>query len=153
MLAPSRWYIEDLQNLGIDEDKIDIMERWVDTNNFSPAHRDEQFWQHPAPIKLVFAGRISQDKNVDLLIKLYEYLVLRYDNFVLHCVGDGPYFAEMVKKTDGLERFIMTGAKFGGELSKAYASSDIFVYPGLPRYLWQCGNRSPGIRFALRGDE
>ena len=131
VLAPSQWYIEDLQNLGIDEEKIDIMERWVDTKNFSPEHRDNHYWQQDAPVKLVFVGRMSQDKNVDLLIKLYEYLISRYDNFVLHCVGDGPYYTEMLKKTAGLERFIMTGAKFGDDLVKAFASSDVFVYPGL----------------------
>jgi glycosyltransferase involved in cell wall biosynthesis len=131
VLAPSRWYVEDLQNLGIEEEHIGIMERWIDPRAFSPAHRDEAYWPEDAPVNLLFVGRMSKDKNVDVLIELYRYLEGKYDNFVLHCVGDGPYYSEMVKKTAALPRFIMTGAKFGKDLAAAYASSDVFVYPGL----------------------
>ncbi|MBD3266591.1 glycosyltransferase [bacterium] len=131
VLAPSKWYIDDLRNLGIEEKNTSIMERWVDVDTFSPAKRSEMYWEEHAPVKLLFVGRMSQDKNVDLLIKLYHYLEVRYKNFVLHVVGDGPYYKEMETKTKTLEHFIMTGAKFGEDLAQAYASSDVFIYPGL----------------------
>jgi glycosyltransferase involved in cell wall biosynthesis len=131
VFAPSQWYIDDLQNLEIPLENTDIMERWVDTDTFSPKHRDEGYWEKNAPVRLLFVGRMSKDKNIDLLIDLYRYLDTRYDNFVLHCVGDGPDYNDMVKKTASLKHFIMTGAKFGDDLAKAYASSDVFVYPGL----------------------
>ena len=52
-------------------------------------------------------------------------------DFILHCVGDGPYLAELRRKTSHLSRFVITGAKFKQDLAAAYASSDLFIYPGL----------------------
>ncbi|MBN2325848.1 MAG: glycosyltransferase [Candidatus Omnitrophica bacterium] len=131
VLSPSKWYLEDIQNLGIPLKHTAIMERWIDTNVFNPERRIEEYWEENAECNMLFVGRVSKDKNLDLLIELYEDLAPKYENFVLHCVGDGPYFEEMRIKTASLPRFIMTGAKFKDELAAAYASSDLFVYPGL----------------------
>ncbi len=131
VFSPSRWYIEDVVNLGIPEECTGIMERWVDTTMFSPVRKDPDYWKAKESCRLLYVGRISKDKNIDVLIKLYEKLAPKYDHFVIHCVGDGPYFDEMKRKTASLARFYMTGAKFGDDLAKAYASSDVFVYPGL----------------------
>jgi len=131
VFSPSKWYLEDIHNLGIPSERTAILERWVDTSFFSPARRRENYWPMKAECKLLFVGRISKDKNVDLLVRLYETLASRCENFVLYCVGDGPYFKEMRRKTSSFSRFVMTGAKFGDDLAAAYASSDLFVYPGL----------------------
>jgi len=124
VFTPSRWYREDIINLGIPEEHTRLLERWVDTRLFTPSRRKKGYWLSKQPKKLLYVGRISKDKNIDVLIRLYE-------DFVLHCVGDGPYFAEMCRKTAVMPRFIMTGAKFNEELADAYAASDLFVYPGL----------------------
>ncbi len=131
VFSPSRWYLEDIYNLGIPMDQTAILERWVDKSFFSPAQRDENYWNTDAKCKILFVGRISKDKNIDLLVKTYQALAPKYDDFVLHCVGDGPDFNELQRRTTNFERFIMTGAKFGDDLAKAYASSDLFIYPGL----------------------
>ena len=130
IFSPSRWYIDDLENMGIEPGKMDILERWIDTTQFSPEKRDPNYWESNAPLKLLFVGRISKDKNVDVLVELYQQLAPKYPDFVLHVVGDGPYFHEAEKDLI-LPRFIMTGAKFKEDLAQAYASSDLFVYPGL----------------------
>lgn len=131
VFSPSQWYLEDIQNLGIPLERTRIMERWIDTKFFSPLHRKNDYWKEKAEINLLCVGRISKDKNLDLLIETYKALAPKYDNFVLHCVGDGPYFDEMRRKTAAMPRFVMTGAKFKEDLAAAYASSDLFVYPGL----------------------
>ena len=41
-------------------------------------------------------------------------------------VGDGPFLAELKKR---LPKGIFTGALHGPELSRAYASADLFVFP------------------------
>lgn len=131
ILSPSKWYLEDIQNLGIPLERTGIMERWIDTRFFSPNHRKAHYWKEKAECNLLYVGRISKDKNLDLLIETYNALAPKYDNFVLHCVGDGPYFDEMKRRTSSMARFVMTGAKFKDDLAAAYASSDLFVYPGL----------------------
>ncbi|MFB3786590.1 MAG: glycosyltransferase [bacterium] len=131
VLSPSKWYLEDILNLGIPLERTGILERWIDTTMFNPGRRKENYWNTPSPCKLLYVGRISTDKNIDLLIDLYNELAPRHPDFVLHCVGDGPYLAEMRRKTSHLSRFVLTGAKFKQDLAAAYASSDLFVYPGL----------------------
>ncbi len=131
VLSPSKWYLEDIQNLGIPLERTALMERWIDPKRFGPHQRRTNYWKEKADCQLLFVGRISKDKNLDLLIDLYTALAPRYDRFVLHCVGDGPYLDEMRRKTASFPRFILTGAKFKDELAAAYASSDLFVYPGL----------------------
>ncbi len=131
VFSPSKWYCEDIQNLGIPSERTEILERWIDAEFFTPARRDESYWKADEECKLLFVGRISKDKNLDLLVRLYERLAPEYDQLVLHCVGDGPYYKELRKKTSSMSRFIMTGGKYGEDLANAYASSDLFVYPGL----------------------
>lgn len=131
VLAPSQWYKNDLVSLDVPAERIGIMERWVDADVFSPKHRDEHYWDAPEPIKLLYVGRISKDKNLDLLLRLYRELAAKHPHFVIHIVGDGPYAEEMRTVSAQWSRFHMVGARFGEELSRAYASSDLFVYPGL----------------------
>ena len=131
IFSPSRWYIDDLGNMGVDESRCRIMERWIDADDFSPKKRDASFWEAQEPIKLLFVGRISEDKNLDLLIRLYNALESKHDSFVIHVIGDGPYFDAMRRKTARLERFHLVGPKFKEDLQTAYASSDLFIHPGL----------------------
>ncbi len=129
--APSRWYMEDIEKIGVKAERIRLLERWVNHETFSPNHRDETYWNALQPVKLLYVGRIAKDKNLDLLMHTYEQLAEANENFVLHVVGDGPEFESMRIKTAKWDRFIMTGAKYSDDLAKAYASSDLFVYPGL----------------------
>jgi len=131
VFAPSRWYLHDIFNLGISVEQTRLLERWIDPEFFSPSKRCESYWGAPQPVKLLFVGRISKDKNLNLLIQTYQALFQQYDNFIFYIVGDGPNFETMRMKTSKWDRFMMTGAKFGEDLAKAYASSDIFVFPGL----------------------
>lgn len=131
VFAPCRWYAQDVEQMNVPAERVKILERWVDSNQFTPKKKDPCYWDFNEPVKLLFVGRISKDKNPELLMKTYQKLAERYDNFVLNVVGDGPYFDEMEEKTRHWKRFNMTGAKYGDDLAKAFASSDIFIYPGL----------------------
>ncbi len=129
--APCRWYAQDVEKMEVPKERIKILERWVDPNMFSPTKHDPLYWDAKEPVKVLYVGRISKDKNPELLMKTYQRLAERYPDFVLHVIGDGPYFDEMNEKTKHWSRFIMTGAKFGEDLARAFASSDLFLYPGL----------------------
>lgn len=131
VFAPCKWYAQDVKQMNIPAERIKILERWVDTKVFTPKKRDLSYWDAKVPVKLLFVGRISKDKNPELLMKTYQKLSERHDNFMMNVVGDGPYFDEMAERTRHWQRFIMTGAKYGEDLAAAFASSDIFVYPGL----------------------
>lgn len=131
VFAPCRWYAQDVEQMDVPANRVKILERWIDSTHFSPKKKDSCYWDVKEPVKLLFVGRISKDKNPELLMKTYQQLAERHDNFVLNVVGDGPYFNEMKEKTQHWSRFNMTGAKYGEDLAKAFASSDFFIYPGL----------------------
>jgi glycosyltransferase involved in cell wall biosynthesis len=131
VFAPCKRYARDVEQMNVPVERVKILERWVDTNQFSPKKKDLCYWDVKEPIKLLFVGRISKDKNPELLLKTYQKLSERHDNFVMNVVGDGPFFDEMKEQTRHWDRFHMTGAKYGDDLAIAFASSDIFIYPGL----------------------
>lgn len=72
-------------------------------------------------LKLLNVGRISKEKNLDVLCKLTD----KYDVTI---VGDGPYLEELKAKYPDAKYL---GYKFGKELADIYATHDVFVFPSL----------------------
>lgn len=130
ILVPSNAYATDLVDMGINRDKIRLLRRWVDRQLFSPEKRNGYFKDNGS-IKLLYVGRISKEKNVDMLLKVYSELNSKGKDFTLYFVGEGPYLRELKAKTEGLDKIEFLGPLFGEELAQAYASADIFVFPSL----------------------
>jgi glycosyltransferase involved in cell wall biosynthesis len=115
---------------GFDPPKLKILPRGLDTELFHPARRDpaffEKFGASNGEVRLLYVGRISREKDLDLLADAYRRL--RKDGLPvqLFVVGHGPY-SEALAKT--LPEAFFTGYLKGKELAAAYASADIFVFP------------------------
>ena len=76
---------------------------------------------------VITVGRLSKEKNVDLLI---DSIKLLSEDIVLMIVGSGPNEAELKQKVadEGLsERVIFTGYLFGQELVNHYSCADTFA--------------------------
>ena len=121
-LAPSTASLGQLIDLGIPG-----LERWgrgVDLHAFHPRHRDDELRRALAPGRLLvgYVGRLAAEKELELLTHLSA------DNrFSLVIVGAGPEEQRL--------RGLLPGAHFlgllhGGDLSRAYASLDVFVHTG-----------------------
>jgi glycosyltransferase involved in cell wall biosynthesis len=115
---------------GIAPERLKILPRGLDTVLFSPKQRDETFWERygkePDEIGLLYVGRISKEKNLDIAIAAANKL--RGENLPVRflVVGDGPYLKELKRSAP---EACCTGYLEGRELAKAYASGDIFVFP------------------------
>lgn len=109
----------------------EIFSRGIDTAKFHPSNRDENLRKElGVEEKIVFlnVGRVSYEKDLDLLIESYGRLKLKYGKRIsLIITGEGPYLNKC--KAALPDDTIFTGFKTGQELSKIYASSDIFVCP------------------------
>ena len=70
---------------------------------------------------LLYVGRISKEKDLNLLVEVMPALREKTDAFTLALVGEGPYRAELEKL---LPDAIFTGILSGRELGVAYASAD-----------------------------
>jgi glycosyltransferase involved in cell wall biosynthesis/predicted metal-dependent phosphoesterase TrpH len=132
VLVPSRYYIEDLKAMGIPEENMDIFPRGTDSDTFSPEWRDEDFFTHygghPGTLKLLYVGRVSREKDLDVLAEAFLKLREKRDDIELFIVGDGPYIHELSTMLSGHGGYFC-GLLSGENLSKAYASADIFVFP------------------------
>src|SRR6476660_5561324 len=115
---------------GLDPSKLKIFPRGLDTELFNPARREpaffEKFGASNGEVRLLYVGRISREKDLDLLADAYRRLRKEGLPVRLFVVGHGPY-TEALAKT--LPEAFFTGYLSGNELATAYASADIFVFP------------------------
>ncbi len=126
--VPSEYYRKVFVNRGLSYGKISLFRRGVDTDLFSPEKREEGFWARRLGIKkhqrvILYVGRVSKEKGLDTF--LYVARCFPEDVFVI--VGDGPYRREIEAKRP--KNVHLTGYMVGEELAKAYASSDVFLFP------------------------
>ncbi|MGM0627240.1 MAG: glycosyltransferase [Candidatus Fermentibacterota bacterium] len=132
VLVPSGYYMDDLQQQGVPRERMRLFPRGIDSGRFSPGHRDPDFFGRfggsPDSFKLVYVGRVSREKDLDVLAQALHLLRGRGRNVELFVVGDGPYLGEMVRELTGKGGFF-TGILKGDELYAAYASGDLFVFP------------------------
>ena len=129
--VPSLSTQKDLQERGIHRDKIKVYPRGIDIEQFHPSKRNgffKAFFNGDEKIKFLYAGRVSKEKNLQLLVDAFKMLSGLSKDSYLTVVGDGPYLEEMKKDLSGLP-CLFTGYLEGEALSAAYASSDVFVFP------------------------
>lgn len=111
-----------------------IWPRGVDTTLFHPNRRSEELrstWlisrEQPATkMVLLFVGRISWEKNLNLLVQTYQQMNTQHCHLVI--VGEGPALTEIQQKLMGYP-VTYTGYLTGEALATAYASADIFAFP------------------------
>ncbi|RZU41438.1 glycosyltransferase [Edaphobacter modestus] len=102
-----------------------LMQRGVDTVQFSPEHRTRSI--DDSTLVLGYVGRLSVEKNVALLARLERGLLdLGISNFRFLIVGHGN---EQAGLRASLTRADFPGVLRGAELSRAYADMDLFVFP------------------------
>lgn len=122
-LAPSRHAAEDLRRNGIQ--RIARWARGVDVERFSPRHRDEGWRRRHAPggeLVVGYVGRLAHEKEVGLLTWLQDLPRTR-----LVVVGDGPQRSALQQQ---LPRAQFLGLQRGEDLSRSFASLDVFVHTG-----------------------
>src|SRR5216117_3364690 len=115
---------------GLNPTKLKIFPRGLDTELFHPARREPAFFERfgacNGEVRLLYVGRISREKDLDLLAAAYRRLRHEGLPVQLFIVGHGPYSNAFAKS---LPEAFFTGYLTGSDLAAAYASADIFVFP------------------------
>lgn len=133
VLVPSNATGQMLAENGFEPRRIHVVSRGVDTVQFSPQHRDPVVWQRyhvNGSRKLLYVGRISKEKNIDALMQAFDAVRRVHPDVSLVLVGDGPYRRELEGRYRG-QPVLFAGFQSGQELSRLYASSDLFVFPSV----------------------
>ncbi|WP_462325671.1 glycosyltransferase [Desulfoplanes sp.] len=128
--APSRATAHELEELGVDRERITVYPRGVDTDIFHPAKKNGFYakWLQTDILKMVYVGRVSKEKNLAILAQAFARAAKTVQNCCLVIIGDGPFLNEMQTMTKGLP-VIYTGVLDKQELAQAYAGADFFVFP------------------------
>ncbi|QJR21458.1 Glycosyltransferase [Brevinematales bacterium NS] len=126
-------YYRILVDRGIAPEKLRFLPKGINTGIFRymPDVRDifHASFGIPEGINLLYAGRISKDKNVDFLVDLYDHLADKYENLNLIFAGDGPYLKELRQRTKHHRRIYFLGKIRRESLPHIYSAADIFVFP------------------------
>lgn len=113
-------------------ENVRLWPKAVDTESFTPAARTREMRSllsdgHPDDPLIIFVGRISAEKSVDRCIPIVEEVRKRVPNARLAFVGEGPLYDELRANPPAWATF--TGYLSGADLSAAYASGDVLLFP------------------------
>lgn len=126
--APSMSIVEEMREHGIAN--VRLWSRGVDSRRFAPAWRDEAMRARigaddDVPL-LLLVSRLVKEKDLADLVSMDAILRDRGRAYRLVLVGDGP-MRESLEEALPDARFV--GHQSGTDLSRWYASADIFVLP------------------------
>jgi glycosyltransferase involved in cell wall biosynthesis len=144
IFSRSEDYMKSLESLGVARERLIPLTPGVALDTFRPDFRSPRIWSDYGTladsVKVLYVGRVSVEKNLPLLTKAWPLArrtaAARGLAAELIVVGDGPYRSPMQEalRGDGVH---FLGFRHGAELSRLYASSDLFVFPSLTDTLGQ----------------
>lgn len=130
--VPSHATGTELENHGIAKEKIRYYPRGIDVKLFHPSKRNgflkSRFCIKDNFLKVLYVGRISREKDLEILSKSFAQVCQIRNNVHLVVVGEGPYLAHMKEELAGYP-VTFTGVLTGEDLAQAYASCDLFAFP------------------------
>ncbi|WP_319475551.1 glycosyltransferase [Marispirochaeta aestuarii] len=134
-LVNTREYAEILKKRGYRMPEVGLFHRGVDTNLFKPhagARRvlGEKYGIRKG-VNLLYAGRISRDKSVDIVVDCFLDLKEEFPELNLIIAGEGPYADEMLRRVQREERVHFLGRVDHDLMPIVYAASDLFLFPSV----------------------
>ncbi|CAI7731558.1 unnamed protein product [Closterium sp. NIES-54] len=109
--------------------QMGVWPKAVDSHKFNPRFRDQETrkllsgGEVDKPL-IVHVGRLGAEKNLHLLKPMLDMI----PGARLAFIGDGPHRGELEKLFAGTPT-VFAGMKQGADLSRAFASGDIFITP------------------------
>jgi len=122
-----------LIELGVKPEKVAVMPVAVDPADFSPAHRSNDAFEvlnldiGERPVVLS-VGRVSEEKNLPVMIEAVERLQTRASAPLLVVVGDGPERRRLEAQCLHKPFVSFVGVQSGVTLKRLYASARMFVF-------------------------
>lgn len=127
-VATSRAIAQELIAVGVPADRITQLPNGVETDEV-PAKADYALHN---PVRLIFVGRLHEQKGLDILFKAFQQLVRLYPdlNLRLQLLGDGPLRESLTHLAQQLG--IASKVDFVGMTDQVFEylqDADIFVLP------------------------
>ena len=110
-------------------ERLYVWPQGVDTVRFHPKKRSDE-WRfklssgRPESPVLLYVGRLGREKNIGSLKAVLHAM----PDVRLALVGDGPARGELEEEFAGMPA-VFSGTRRGAELTAAYSSADVLVFP------------------------
>ncbi len=126
VLSPSAAADASLGELGIPASRIGRWDRGVDLQRFSPALRARATTDPEDEIFVLYAGRLTKEKGIDLLADAFLRAREHDRRLRLLLAGGGPEEEALRARLGASARFL--GWLDGDALARAYANADLFLF-------------------------
>lgn len=133
IMVPTVQYMNILEERNYDRSRMALFRRGIDTEKFYPMENGKEYLKETWGIQdgktLVFAGRISRDKNLDMLMGAYEKLIVDHPETNLLLAGDGPHLEALKNRMKRHKRVHFPGKIHQNDLPMVYSGADFLVFP------------------------
>lgn len=133
VIAVSRGLGDEMESMGVERDRVEIVPTGVDVRVFRPHDREEARRTHglpPSPVILV-PSRLSPEKGVSVFIDALARIDERITALV---AGDGPQEAHLrarASQAGVLGRVRFLGFKGAETMARLYSAADLVCLPSL----------------------
>ena len=133
VLVPSTDARVQLEASGFDSSKLRAFERTVDLDVFAPVSGASAWLDlqglSAGDFTMVYAGRVSEDKRLGLLMDAFELAAEQDAGIRLLVVGEGPDADGIAARCFGHPRASFVGRVAHGEMPLVYSACDLMVFP------------------------
>jgi glycosyltransferase involved in cell wall biosynthesis len=134
VVSPCRDYERILVNeIKIPQKDVKILPRGIPVESYHPSKRGKGTWEkfggNGDKVRFLFVGRISKEKDLPFLNKLWHAFHKKNHMAELMFVGDGWYLDELKKEFADCEEVFFAGIQGGETLAGLYADADFFIFP------------------------
>ncbi|MBN2830483.1 MAG: glycosyltransferase [Candidatus Cloacimonetes bacterium] len=133
--VPTHEYINILDGRGFQRSKMVIFKRGIEASVFYPLNDREAAYpllkKSKAQFTIMFAGRVSKDKSLDILCNVMKELNKEELDIRLVIAGSGPYTEEMKQELKDIPNVLFTGVVQRNKLAGYYNAADFFVFPSI----------------------
>lgn len=134
IFAPSQFYIDILEERGIDRNKIKLLPRGVDFGVFDFYPEARKKIQKKLNFKegfyLIYTGRMSDDKHIEIILKTVQEINKKHADVYLIMAGEGPKRLPYTSKY-GSDNIVFIGKVERDSLCDYLSASDLFVFPSI----------------------
>ena len=110
---------------GVTEKKIVVVPVQTSLDEFLAVGR-ERSYEHKTPIRCVFVGRFSEEKNIPLLLRAFAKVANSNPDIELQLLGDGPVKTALMRQIQSLG--IIDKVRFfpwSDEVSQVFGQADV----------------------------
>ncbi len=121
-----------LSKAGLNKDQLFLVGNNLNDSDLGYLNHEIKPKQAGNTIKILFVGRIVEEKRIDLLLEALKILKDEGKLFTCKVIGAGPILADLKNQSKnlGLDNEVeFCGAKYGPDLSQYFLASDIVVIP------------------------